>query len=147
MNNAWTPKQLLAKPDYFIKGKGAKALLMKRVGRKKKKLKLMYVMTPSANIRRRYNPKHVAQRGVDFHFPRLFKREFHPCDQEIPPAPLSFSIGGVSFSIGGVSFSIGGVSFSIGGVSFSIGGGHPSMGRGHAAVQNGKCCGAAWSSA
>lgn len=76
VNNAWTPKQLLAKPDYFIKGKGAKALLMKRVGRKKKKLKLMYVMTPSANIRRKYNPKHVAQRGVDFHFPRLFKREF-----------------------------------------------------------------------
>ena len=76
VNNAWQPKQLLAKKDYFIKGKGSTALLLKRVGRGKKKLKLMYVMASSVNIRRSYNPLHVAQRGVDFHFPRLFKREF-----------------------------------------------------------------------
>ena len=78
VNTAWQPKQLLAKKDYFIRGKkgGGTSLLMKRVGRGKKKLKLMYVLASSANIGRRYNPMHVAQRGVDFHFPRLFKREF-----------------------------------------------------------------------
>ena len=76
VNKAWQPKQLLAKKDYFIKSKGSTALLMKRVGRGRKKLKIMYIMKPSVNIRRRYNPQHVAQRGVDFHFPRLFKREF-----------------------------------------------------------------------
>jgi len=76
VNGAWTPSKLLAKPDYFIKNKGSTALLMKRVGRGKKKLKLMYIMKPSVNIRRVYNPLHVAQRGIDFHFPRLFKREF-----------------------------------------------------------------------
>jgi hypothetical protein len=76
INNAFKPKQLLAKPDYFIKDKGSYAVIVKRVGRGKKKLKLMYALKPSVNIRRRYNPQHVAQRGVDFHFPRLFKREF-----------------------------------------------------------------------
>jgi len=76
INNAFKPKQLLAKKDYFIKDKGSYAVIVKRVGRKKKKLKMMYVLAPSAKIRRVYNPLHVAQRGIDFHFPRLFKREF-----------------------------------------------------------------------
>ena len=76
-NEAFKPKNLLAKPNYFqgTSRKTGKGFIGKRTGGKRNpKIKVMYSYEPSVKIRRRYNPLGVAQRAVPYHFSYEFKR-------------------------------------------------------------------------
>lgn len=79
VNDAWKPKQLLNKDKYFIgtSKRTGKGFIGKRYGSKKKpKIKVMYSLESSVNIKRVYNPLPAAKRGIARTFPRLFRKSF-----------------------------------------------------------------------
>lgn len=77
IRNNYLPETLMKNTERaFIKtNKRGNSILYRKFGRGKK-LQPMYVLKPSANIKRRHNPLPEARRGVAFHFPRLFRRNF-----------------------------------------------------------------------
>lgn len=78
IRNNYLPETLMKnKQKAFIKtNKKGNSILYRKFGRGGKKLQPMYVLKPAANIRGGYNPLPEARRGVAFHFPRLFRRNF-----------------------------------------------------------------------
>lgn len=79
MNKASKPKQVLARKNTFI-GKSKRtgnSMIMQRTGSKKNaKVKALYTLATSANIKRVYDPLPAARRGISRVFPGLFRRSF-----------------------------------------------------------------------
>lgn len=79
MTKASKPKQVLARKNTFI-GKSKRtgnSMIMQRTGSKKNpKVKALYTLANSANIKRVYDPLPVARRGIKRVFPSFFRRSF-----------------------------------------------------------------------
>lgn len=70
------PKTLMQnfpEKTFIKKNSRGNKIMYRKVGRGNK-IQPMYLLKPTTNIKRRHNPLPEAQRGVMFHFPRLFKR-------------------------------------------------------------------------
>lgn len=69
------PKALIDKGAFVVGRKGASSsAIVQRTGRgKNKKLETLWVLKPSAQIKKRYNPMPAAERGVSANFERLMR--------------------------------------------------------------------------
>jgi len=80
VNAAYLPRALLQKDGKYFRGvskRTGKSFIGKVVGGKRnRKVKVMYSLETSVQIKKTYNPVPAARRGVASHFPRIFRGAF-----------------------------------------------------------------------
>jgi len=79
ITEASKPKQVLARKNTFYgtSKRTGKSMIMERTGGKKnRKIKALYTLSPSAKIKRVYDPLPAAKRGIARTFPTLFRKSF-----------------------------------------------------------------------